>query len=351
VIPYSVLEELDQIKFDNRRSRETKYVARRAVRNLVDYNIECKDFNNEYNIADDDLLEISQLDCYKVYTGDLLLVKKGKALNANIELFDPEIDTYTGIVERDLSPKDYNKFIENGNIGWGHEELYHNQFIDFGEVLGQYRDGQVFKVSWNNARKVRDIKELNRRQILAYELLQDQSVTVAVLWGRAGTGKTALATKTAFDFVQKSYYDKVMISSPNVQVTEELGFLPGGIEEKQAPYIQPFADNMESYQLNAQIQPLSTVKGRDIKDTLYIIDEAQDIPPSHMKLLVERIGKGSKVIFTGDVRQIDKAGLTPHYNGITFLTNRLKGQEGFGCIELDEIERSDTAKLGRFLEE
>ena len=349
IIPYTVLDELDNIKADRRRDRETRYVARRAVRLIKDLDIPCKDFCSDRVTADETFL-FDVAERHTIYTKDMLLYEKGKAMERDIRYFDPEIDTYTGVIERTLTPSEFQKFMEHNNIGWD-EDLPQNQFIDFGDALGRYKDGQVFRVSWSNKKKISGIDELNRRQIMAYDILFDESIKVIVLWGVAGTGKTALAIKAAIQMTDHEIYENILLSRPNVQIGEELGILPGNIEEKQSPFIQPFRDNMKSFQLSAipEIQPLSTVKGRDIKDTIYIVDEAQDIPPKNMKMLVERMGHNSKLILTGDTRQVDKRGLTPKYNGISFVANRLKGQDIFACIELTDIERSDIAKLGELL--
>jgi PhoH-like ATPase len=351
VVPYTVLDELDKIKADGRRSRDTRYIARRATRLIRELDIKCEDFGFEDTYADLALLLDLSRD-NTVYTKDMLLYEKGKALNRDIVYFEPELDTYTGVVKRKLPTDKYDKFMEHNNIGW-EEDLPQNQFVDFGRALGRYKDGQIFKISWRNSHKIAGIDELNRRQIMAYDVLFDPKIKVVVLWGVAGTGKTALAIKSAIQLAQQEEYENVLLSRPNVEVGEELGILPGGINDKQSPFIQPFRDNMKSFQMKTvpQIQPLSTVKGRDIKDTFYIIDEAQDIPPNRMKMLVERMGENSKLIITGDIRQVDKRGLTPKYNGISFVANRLKGQELFACIELDEVERSEVSKLGELLRE
>lgn len=351
VVPFIVLNELDRLRHGKRK--DSRYTARRAVRNIIDLDIECQDFgfgNEKY--ADDPLIEIVlENQGLDLYTNDYSMFKKGEARGASIYHYDPEIDTYTGIVRRELKGDKYKKFLENNNIGWGHEKLYENQFVDFDNALGRYQDGQIRKVSWHNRHKIAGIDELNRRQIMAYDVLFDPKIKVVILWGVAGTGKTALAIKSAIQQAQQEVYENVLLSRPNVQMGEELGILPGGINDKQSPYIMPFEDNMKSFQIKTvpEIQPLQTVKGRDIKDTFYVIDEAQDIPPNNIKMLVERMGKGSKLVLTGDVRQVDKRGLTPNYNGITFASNRLKESRITACVELDEVERSETAKLGELL--
>ena len=349
VIPYTVLEELDKLKTD----KITGYTARRAVRKIKDNNIRCRDFNKSHDFTDDALLEIIEENGGTLYSNDYLVYLKGKARELNVQLYDPQLDTYKGVVEKQIEPSQLDKMMKHNNIGWSGENLDVNTYIDFNKVIGKYKEGTVFKIPWSNKHKVNGIDTLNNRQIMAYDALTDSSIKVVVLWGKAGTGKTALATKLAMQQMRSEKYDNVLLSRPNIEIGEELGILPGGIEDKQSPFIAPFKDNMSSIQLSSvpEIQPLSTVKGRDIKDTFYVIDEAQDIPPENIITLVERMGEGSKIIFTGDVRQIDKNGLTPKYNGITFLSNALRGSELFACIELTEVERSETAKLGDKLRE
>jgi PhoH-like ATPase len=348
IVPFIILDELDGLK----NSKNVGYNARTVLRAIKKYNIKCQNFKLSEQVVDKALLDICRIHELELITGDYRVYLEGKENNIKCEHYQPDINTYTGVVKRKLTPDEYNQLQEHNSVGWSKEKLHENQYVDCDSILARYRSGTLHKVSWSNKHKIQGIDELNRRQVMAYDAIFNPDITTVILWGVAGTGKTALAIKSAIQLAQQERYSNVLLSRPNVQIGEELGILPGGIKEKQDPFIKPFEDNMKSFQMKTvpEIQPLQTAKGRDIKDTFFIIDEAQDIEPDKMKMLVERMGKGSKLVLTGDVRQVDKRGLSPAYNGLSFVANRLKGSRLTACVELDKVERSESAKeLGELL--
>ncbi|MFW6377202.1 MAG: PhoH family protein [bacterium] len=358
IVPYVILEELDKLNHFS-KSRTTKYQARKARDYIYNNNITCKkliDTFDENYYTDDILVGLSQTSQYKVITGDLLMYLKGKSLGGDIELYKRDTDTYTGVKTMMLDQDIIDTVYEKGIAKTYSTELFENQFIEIinSPLSVRYKDGYLFKVDRN--KKLDDLHKLNRRQCMALDLLYDKDVQVVCLWGTAGTGKTAISIKSALRMVKNGDYGQVMVSRPMIQdgsKEEKLGTLPGDKYEKTAPFTMPFKDNMKHMQYSEcdfpDVQPLTTVKGRSIEDTIYIIDESQDIPPEKMPKLVERMGRNSKLIITGDPRQIDNKNLNESYNGISFLCNSLKGQKAFGCVQLDKNERKGASLLGDIL--
>lgn len=357
VIPYIVLGELDKAK---NRNDELGYKARKATRYIIEKDIRVENFYNYHKSeleVDNKLIKISTISQTKVLTKDLLLYLKAKSKGDehSVELFsEAKKEVYTGIKkDLTLTNKQKGKLYKNGYIKTK-LDMHENQFAYLDDIIVRYKQGKLIKVGWNKG--VQGFDKLNARQIMAHELLYDKDVRVIALWGKAGTGKTAMAIKSAITMANEELYSNVLLSRPTIQngiKEEKLNTLPGNIEDKQAPFMQPFKDNMDSFQtlLVPEIQPLTTIQGRSIKDTLYIIDEAQNIKPRDIPSIVERMGKKSKLVLTGDPRQIIRNDLNYNNNGLSFLVNTLKGDKLFGCVNLTKVERGEIAKLGDKLRE
>lgn len=358
-IPYVVLGELDEMKQDNDAQG---FKARRAVRAIIQNEIKTRYFEegivwDENTSVDDKLVHYCTYTPTKLVTNDFLLSLRADAKGGNCELYTlKEREVYEGVKEGVLPEETINDLYEHGRADACELDLdlNENEFFDTGKVIAKYRDGVLFKVGYNKT--VRGFDKLNRRQLMAYDLLYDPKVKVVILWGKAGTGKTALSIKSAIQMQNQEDYIDVLLSRPTVQngtKEEKLATLPGDVESKQAPFMKPFQDNMDSFQtLNVpSIQPLTTIQGRSIKDTFYIIDEAQNIAPTDMPHIVERMGEESKLIISGDPRQIIRRDLNYNHNGISFASNSLKESELVGCVHLTDNERSEMSKLGDVMRE
>lgn len=357
VIPFSVLDELENLK----RRKRLNYKARKAIRNILNHqeNIE---FFDDSDIAlehvDDILIEVALLENLKLYTKDVLLYLRGQKYLEDIEYYTVNQDMFKGVKELRVSENLVTELYDTGFIKADKidEDLLENEYVDLGRVIAKKSGDKLFKVDWEEGKCFisRDFK-LNRRQLMAHDLLLDTTTPLIAIWGKYGTGKTSLSVRTAINMFNKDMYQKILVTRPKVESgfkEEHLGTLPGEVDEKYNPFLKPFEDNATANQFKMfEVQPLSTIKGRDIKDTLFIVDEAQDIPPERMPMLVERIGKGSKMVLLGDPKQIDNSSLNKHNNGLTFTVNALKGKDTFGCVQLLENERSQTAMLGEDLRE
>jgi PhoH-like ATPase len=192
-------------------------------------------------------------------------------------------------------------------------------------------------------------------------------VKLVTISGVAGTGKTLLALAGALEM--KNQYDQIYLARPIVPLSnKEIGYLPGDAEEKVNPYMQPLWDNLSFIknqfsdnekkrkiidELQAQgkitICPLAFIRGRSLSNCIFIIDEAQNLTPHEVKTIITRAGENTKVILTGDVRQIDTPYLDEQSNGMSYVIERLKGQDLYCHVTLERGERSDLANLANEL--
>jgi PhoH-like ATPase len=207
------------------------------------------------------------------------------------------------------------------------------------------------------------IEPRNAEQIFALDCLSRPEIQLVALTGKAGTGKTLLALAAALE--QRKLYRQIYLARPVVPLAnKDLGYLPGNIESKLDPYMQPLFDNLnvirhqftpqskESQKIDNMldneklfIAPLSYIRGRSLDNIFFIVDEAQNLTPHEVKTIITRAGANTKVVFTGDIHQIDTPYLDTHSNGLTYLIDRMSGQNLFGTVNLVKGERSELAEL------
>ncbi len=207
------------------------------------------------------------------------------------------------------------------------------------------------------------IKPRNAEQTFSIHALLDPDIKLVSLTGKAGTGKTLLALAAAI--AQHGTYDQILLARPIVALSNrDIGFLPGDAEEKVSPYMQPLFDNLavikrcfgahspelqliEDLQKSdrLEISPLAFIRGRSLSNCYFIIDEAQNLTPHEVKTIITRAGEGTKMIFTGDIQQIDSPYLDMQSNGLAYLTDKMKGQDLFAHVNLVKGERSYLAEL------
>lgn len=221
-------------------------------------------------------------------------------------------------------------------------------------------EGKVHRVE---KEKVFGIEARNAEQAFAINVLLDEDIKLVALTGRSGTGKTLLALAAALQ--KHETYKQVLLSRPIVALgNKDLGFLPGDAQEKVSPYMQPLFDNLnvikhnlsyqgkevriiEEMQKNNQlvIEALAYIRGRSLSETFFIVDEAQNLTPHEVKTIITRAGEGTKVIFTGDIQQIDSPYLDHQSNGLVYMIDRMKGQDIFAHVNLLKGERSYLSEL------
>ena len=207
------------------------------------------------------------------------------------------------------------------------------------------------------------IQPRNAEQSFAFEVLNDPDVKLIGLTGKAGTGKTLLALASALK--QANVYKQILLARPIVALAnKDLGFLPGDEKQKVAPYMQPLFDNLnvikgqfapggsdarkiDDLQKNGHlvIEALAFIRGRSLSETFCIIDEAQNLTPHEIKTIITRAGEGTKMVFTGDIQQIDSPYLDAQSNGLAYMVDKMKGQELFAHINLIKGERSQLSEL------
>ena len=211
------------------------------------------------------------------------------------------------------------------------------------------------------------VEPRNAEQIFALDALMRPEVQLLTMTGRAGTGKTLLALASALE--QRRLYHQIYLARPMVPLgNRDIGFLPGDVKSKLDPYMQPLWDNIsvirhrlspESREHKAlaemiehekiMVAPLAYIRGRSLDHVFFIVDEAQNLTPHEVKTIITRAGEGSKVVFTGDIHQIDTPYLDSQSNGLTFLVDRMKDQELFAHVNLVKGERSPLAELASTL--
>jgi PhoH-like ATPase len=207
------------------------------------------------------------------------------------------------------------------------------------------------------------IKPRNAEQIFAVDSLTRASIPLVTMTGKAGTGKTLLALASAI--AVRRDYRQIFVARPLVPLSnKDMGYLPGDVESKMAPYMQPVWDNLKiiqnqypeddkQYQQIDQmirenklvIEPLSYIRGRSLQKIFFIVDEAQNLTPHEIKTIITRAGDAVKIVITGDVYQIDHPYLDAESNGLSYLIEHFKGQNLYSHINLEKGERSELAEL------
>jgi len=207
------------------------------------------------------------------------------------------------------------------------------------------------------------IEARNNEQTFALDALMRPEICLVSLTGIAGTGKTLLALAAAL--AQEQKYKQILLSRPVIPLqNQDLGFLPGDIKEKLGPYMLPLFDNLgviknackpasrEAFRIDEMlktekllISPLAYIRGRSLSNVFFIIDESQNLTPHEVKTIITRAGEGTKLVFTGDIHQIDSPYLDMHSNGLTYLSDKMLGQDVFAHVNLVKGERSKLAEL------
>ena len=229
-------------------------------------------------------------------------------------------------------------------------------------VCARY-DADENKVILVKSRQAYGIRPRNDEQMMALDALLNRKIDLVSLTGGAGTGKTLLALAAALE--QEKEYEQIILSRPTVVLgNQDLGFLPGDQKQKMTPFLQPLMDNLnviksqfrpnskEALRIESMlsqekliIEPLAYIRGRSLGKCYFIIDESQNLTPHEMKTIITRAGEGTKMVFTGDIFQIDQPYLDQWSNGLTHLGEKMAGQKIFQHIFLKKGERSRLSEI------
>ena len=306
-------------------------------------------------------------------TKDLNLRIKADVLSIQAEDFTTDkVDyrqLYTGVAELYVTSRDFDDFYRSGQLKPVEDVpacpnqffVLRNHTVASQSALARYSKSALRPLVHGDSANW-GLKALNKEQKFALELLLDDDIKVVSLVGRAGTGKTLLALAVGLEkVVEQKTYSRLLITRPVTPMGEDLGYLPGSKEEKLRPWMQPIYDNLE-YLLREcsepfdvledfmergvmELEALTYIRGRSIPGQFIICDEAQNLSPHMIKSIITRVGEGTKIVFTGDPEQIDHPYLDASSNGLSYLVERLKGEEISGHVTLVRGERSKVAEL------
>lgn len=309
-------------------------------------------------------------------TKDTNLRIRSDAIGICSENFEPEpvsIDElYTGYTEIQIDREHIDQLFKTNNLKLD-LKLLNNQFAILRDKTNPSHSALARLKASNSAvstiikptQDVWGITARNKEQVFALDLLLDEDIQLVTLVGKAGTGKTLLAIAAGLHLVaDERKYQRLLVSRPIFPLGRDLGYLPGTVEEKLNPWMQPIFDNVEflmgrshftrqhnrrSYQelidLDLlQIEPLTYIRGRSIASQFLIVDEAQNLTPHEVKTIVSRAGEGTKIILTGDPYQIDNPYVDSTNNGLVHVVSRFKNQGLFGHVRLKKGERSVLAE-------
>lgn len=410
-IPITVLEELDNFKRGNDtknfEAREfTRIIDRLSENeNLQNWLPLHKKKKSKFKIILNS--NNSKLDANKVF-GE----KKAdhRILNAALSIQEAEKDKKVILVTKDINlrikakalelpAEDYHtgkvKDVSDLHLGKSTvkdvpkeyiQEIYDKGYLDkFPFLKGNLQNNHFYILKSENAsslafynsleKKLERIDKLsaygisprNAEQAFALHAILNPDIKLLTLQGVAGTGKTLLALAGAIE--QRRNFKQIILARPIVPLSnKDIGFLPGDIHDKINPYMEPLWDNLKfirnqfsemdkKHQQISEMQknekiiitPLAYIRGRSLSDIIFIVDEAQNLTPHEIKTIISRAGENTKIIFTGDIHQIDTPYLDEHSNGLSYLIDRVKGNEIYAHINLEKGERSDLANLANGL--
>ena len=404
ILPLKVLEEIDTHK---KRQDSVGSNAREIIRKLdtlrengslykgvklgkgkgAIYVKLCKKENSleglDLNIPDNEIIEVAlnQKQAYPkkkviVVTRDINMRVKCDALGLITEDYQSNHvvqDTsymYTGFVEYLVDEPLLDRFYNEEKIYIEKDELklMPNQFVmlvsnqnEKKTALARFfsHSQPLKRINGKHKNAIWGVKPRNKEQIFALDLLKDRSVQVVTLVGKAGSGKTLLAIAAGLEQIMETgEYKRLIISRPIQPMGRDIGFLPGNIEEKMAPWVAPIQDNLkflmgndketlQMYTSNGtiEVEAITYIRGRSISNAFIIVDEAQNLTTHELKTIITRVGEGTKIVLTGDVEQIDNMYIDETSNGLTHAVEKFKAYDIAGHITLVKGERSKVATI------
>ena len=275
------------------------------------------------------------------------------------------MEEYLGFKEVTLSDEElaliYQK-TPNYSLGCLENEylVVHNKS---GEIADYFRwDGSQFvQVPYKqiSSRFCGKVKPRNTQQRLAIDMLYNPEITINMIGGKFGTGKTFIMATAAMDLLEKGKFERLVYVRNNIEVKDSkpIGFIPGDKDEKLLPFAMPLADNiggpealkMMISQGNIETVHFGQIRGRDFKNSIIMCSEVENMTKEHIQLLIGRVGEGSVLWLDGDVKQVDME-VFKRNSGMQIALDRLKGHHRFGYVKLMKTERSETAAMADLLD-
>jgi PhoH-like ATPase len=310
-------------------------------------------------------------------TKDVNLRIRADALGLTVEDYDQErtdiSELYSGVMDLQVTGDAIDTFYRTGSMTLDDPYYYPNQFAFLKDAANPSHTA-MGKMNLDNQaveplHKLKDgmwgIRPRNKEQSFAADVLMNDSIKLVTLVGKAGTGKTLLAIAAGLQKVtEEQSYQRLLISRPIFPLGRDIGYLPGDLEEKMNPWMQPIFDNVEflmglgkserkggrSYRelmdLGViEIEPLTYIRGRSIPNQFMIVDEAQNLTPHEVKTIISRAGDNTKIVLTGDPYQIDNPYVDSTNNGLVHAVNRFRQERIAGHVSLSKGERSELAEL------
>lgn len=343
-------DTFDDYKNDNKiinaaLSLQQEYPKRKVV--LVSKDICLRVKAKAFTLQADDYLTGKVKDVDKLYTGKTIL----EDLDTTIidKLFKSEQVQATSI-SKNKFPFNHFLIMKNGKKS----ALGYYNFLE--GIIERVEKRTIYKITPRNA-----------EQAFALHALMDPDIKLITLRGVAGTGKTLMALAAALE--QRSKFQQIYITRPIVPLSNrDIGFLPGDANAKIDPYMQPIWDNLkfiksqyketdkEFKRINEMVQlekisiaPLAFIRGRTLSNVFFIVDESQNLTPHEIKTIITRAGENTKIVFTGDINQIDTPYLDAESNGLSYLIDKVKNHPLFCHVNLEKGERSELANLANEL--
>jgi len=307
----------------------------------------------------------------KVVTKDINLRIKCDAVGVPAEDYYKDLPkslreghhVYSGVTQLNLDPEDIDSYYRDGSVilDITGERPYQNQLVvgtcsvTNQSLIGMVKGNKIVKPRFNISGV--GIEPRSKEQKAALHLLTDPDVPLVSLTGLAGSGKTFLALAAAISGLNEKKFERIIITRSIEPVGRDIGFLPGTIDDKMAPWIMPIVDNFRNafhdttyFEMMRQrgvieVSPISHIRGRSFSKCFIIVDECQNLTIHELKTIITRTGEGTKMVLLGDTDQVDTPYMDRYSNGLSIAIERLKGHELFGHVHLDKGERSPLATL------
>lgn len=387
IIAQKTLEEIENIKISSNKDSEIKYKARNIARlldineseyNVIAYSPEIKKIIDDhflsetpdniilasayyYNLNEPVLVCSDDLNCKFISRNIFGLTTKG--IN-EINLVK-NLDEYKGYKDMTLSDEEMSNFychLNENTFGCLINEYLIIRKSD-GEVV-DYRkwNGEEYKTTSYkqiSSKFLGKIKPRNPEQTLAFDMLQDKNITINILSGRFGSGKSIIMISNALKMIEDGKFDKLIFVRNPVIVHNitDVGYIPGTLNDKLKPGAMVLADHlggetgldMQIMAGNISIEFIGNIRGRDYKNCILYCTEAENLTKEHIQLLIGRIGENSELWLDGDIKQVDSP-IFRNNNGLLTSVQKLAGHNKFGYVQLKKTERSETAAIADLLD-